>query len=85
MQFLILENKKYLWFITALFVLAVYFQVIFPTFYCVIVYYMTAQPEEAFRFVGFTFWTILTAIVAQALGLLLGAASPSVQVILFGK
>ena len=52
----------------------------FPFIYCMIIYFMTEQPVAAFRFFMFTFWTILTAVVAQSLGLLLGAASPTVQV-----
>lgn len=49
-------------------------QIVFSGVYVIIVYFMTGQPMQTDRVLMFTTINILTALVAQSLGLLIGAA-----------
>ncbi|KAL9928738.1 ABC transporter expressed in trachea isoform 1-T1 [Glossina fuscipes fuscipes] len=49
------------------------FQIIFSSVYCLVVYYLTSQPMELHRVTMFVVICVLTSLVAQSLGLLIGA------------
>ncbi|KAM7354392.1 ABC transporter expressed in trachea isoform 2-T2 [Cochliomyia hominivorax] len=49
------------------------FQIIFSSVYVLVVYYLTSQPMETQRVTMFVVICVLTSLVAQSLGLLIGA------------
>lgn len=49
-------------------------QLVFPTVYVIIVYFMSDQPHDPMRFFMFLTMSIMTSLVAQSLGLVIGAA-----------
>lgn len=59
------------------------FQIFLPVIYCSIVYFMTDQPKEGTRYTQYLAITILTCLVAQSIGLLLGAVAPNVPTAVF--
>ncbi|XP_020294976.1 ATP-binding cassette sub-family G member 4 [Pseudomyrmex gracilis] len=50
------------------------FQIIYSTAYVIIVYFLTSQPLETNRFFMYLNVCVLTSLVAQSIGLLIGAA-----------
>lgn len=52
------------------------FQIVYPSIYIVIVYFMTGQPLVASRFFMYLTMGIMGSLVAQSVGLLLGAIFP---------
>ena len=59
------------------------FQIVLPVIYCSIVYFMTDQPKDGSRYTQYVAITILTCLVAQSIGLLLGAVAPNVPTAVF--
>lgn len=51
-----------------------YLQVVYSVAYVIIVYFMTSQPLEANRFMMYLTICVLTALVSQSIGLVIGAA-----------
>ncbi|XP_055376467.1 ATP-binding cassette sub-family G member 4 [Condylostylus longicornis] len=49
------------------------FQIVFSSVYVIVVYYLTSQPMDPQRAAMFVFICVLTSLVAQSLGLLIGA------------
>jgi len=59
------------------------FQILLPVVYCSIVYFMTDQPYDGARYTKYVAITVLTCLVAQSIGLLLGAVAPNVPTAVF--
>jgi len=60
------------------------FQVIFPFVYVVIVYFMTSQPLDPARFFMFLLICTVTSLVAQSLGLVIGASADVATAVYLG-
>ncbi|KAF2360834.1 ABC transporter-like [Trinorchestia longiramus] len=60
------------------------FQIIFPLLSVLIVYFMTGQPVELWRLCLFTFFCVLTSLVAQSIGLAIGAAFTVQEAVFLG-
>lgn len=60
--------------------ICVFQQILYPVIYCTIVYFMTDQPREGLRYTQFAAITIITCLVAQSIGLLIGTVAPSLPV-----
>ncbi|XP_042144664.1 ATP-binding cassette sub-family G member 1 [Ixodes scapularis] len=58
------------------------FQILHPTLFISIVYWMTSQPSDCYRYVMFTATCVLVSFVAHSLGMLIGAIA-CVQVAVF--
>lgn len=50
------------------------FQILFPIVYVIIVYFMSDQPCDPMRFFMFLTMSIMTSLVSQSVGLVIGAA-----------
>ena len=50
------------------------FQIVYPLAFVLIVYFMTSQPLDIMRLSMFVLMCILTSLVAQSLGLVIGCA-----------
>lgn len=55
------------------------FQIAYAALYSAIIYFMSSQPSEFWRFALFTLIFMNVALVSQALGLLIGAISPTAE------
>ena len=58
-------------------------QIILPTIYIIISYFMVALPSDASRFFKLWLVMVLHTLVAQSLAVLISAAAPSIQVAVF--
>ncbi|XP_023320497.1 ATP-binding cassette sub-family G member 1 [Eurytemora carolleeae] len=60
------------------------FQILFPLVYVVIVYFMTSQPLDPSRFFMFLLICTVTSLVAQSLGLVIGASADVATAVYLG-
>lgn len=51
------------------------FQMFFSFLFCAVVYTLTGQPADFFRFGYFLLFATLTSLTAQSIGLLIGSAT----------
>ena len=56
----------------------------YPLVFVTLVYFMTSQPLEASRFFMFTLMAVLTSLVAQSVGLVIGCASDAQNAVYLG-